>query len=739
MLVPVFAPVSSTAQTLVQSLERVYWSKSNQGIPDTNTIVRAIVVSGGNVYAAVFGAGVFQSTDAGATWRAVNKGLTNADIWSLAVGKNGRLYAGTTQGLFYAEASARKGALLWRKTTLLAPVHALTITERGVVAGSLDSVLFSDHSLKAWRATYRGNRNWLIKSLATNGTTLFAGSSGGILRSADGGATWAEANEGFRYPMDVWSLAAHRGVVFAATADGVYRSVNNGETWDATSNTEHTRSLNVAGEILYAGSIGAVLRSADNGASWSVAHEGLPNLNIWAVAQTGKMLLAGASAGVYSVEEQFAFAGRKLTLEGDRVVAEPLLRATALPRSGGGNAAEEPLRSILIEEFAGERIHSLLNYVFFDENAAFVPLRYKNLRPKEAELFAPERLTGRETLEAYRDILNIVGARMKRQSQATLTIAGHNAGAGFEANNEELSMRRALAVQQYLSSVWKISPERLEIAPKGLPDKPSRQGDALSDQENRRVELFSSWDILKPVAVWDTAREASPAAVRLRPQIIDTTELIRWRLTVEYNGRALKHWEGAGAHSLPRFVDWIPDAKYLSAQTAQEIEKSAAVECRLEATYKYRAQPVLSRAMAIPLERVSLSEKRARQKGDVAKHRYNLILFDIGSDKLSHVNERIVREIKNSAVFSAGASVRIMGYTDAIGAEDVNLLLSQRRAQTVAEALGVAKESVREFIVKGRGEILPLLYENDTPEGRFYCRAVVVEVDSPVTFSDNDE
>jgi hypothetical protein len=31
-----------------------------------------------------------------------------------------------------------------------------------------------------------------------------------------------------------------------------------------------------------------------------------------------------------------------------------------------------------------------------------------------------------------------------------------------------------------------------------------------------------------------------------------------------------------------------------------------------------------------------------------------------------------------------------------------------------SETLGVAKKSVREYIVKGRGEILPLLYDNDT-------------------------
>jgi ligand-binding sensor domain-containing protein len=141
-------PFAASAQTLVQSLERVYWSKSNQGLPDTNTIVRAIVASGGNVYAAVFGAGVFQSANAGAQWKAVNKGLANADIWALVVGKNGRLYAATTKGLFYTESSTRKGALLWRKTGLGAPVYTLALTERGALAGSLDSISFCSTSAR---------------------------------------------------------------------------------------------------------------------------------------------------------------------------------------------------------------------------------------------------------------------------------------------------------------------------------------------------------------------------------------------------------------------------------------------------------------------------------------------------------------------------------------------------------------------------------------------------------------
>lgn len=721
----VVRPASTSAQSLMQALERVNWAKSNKGLPDTNTIVRAFATSSGNLYAAVFGAGVFRSTDNGVTWKSASKGLKNLDIWSLTV-RGSILYAGTTKGLFVSADNAQT----WRKTDVLADIHSVAFLDRAIVLGSLDSILISGDNQKAWRVSYRNNRNWFVKALVVNGGSMFAGTPGGIFRSVDAGITWQPANGGFRYPLDIWALVANNGVLFAATADGIYQSTNNGDTWTATANRENTRSLIALNGVLYAGAIGAILRSTDNGASWRVSHEGLPNLNIWALAASGKSIFAGTTEGVYEAEETLAFGGRKVNVGSDRVIAEPLLRATALTPTPEDDAIEEPLTKITMEEFPSDKIHSLLNYVFFDENSAYVPLRYKQLSSsKDTKDFAPERLVNRETLEVYYDILNVIGYRLQQSTKATITIAGCNAQSGFELHNTEISMRRAQAVQQYLAAVWRIPASRMLIEPRDLPEKPSKQGEINGDQENRRVEMYASWDIMKPVVLTDTLRDASPAVVRLRPQILDTAGVLRWRLFVEQSGRVLKRWSGSSYSSLPHYLDWYISKK----QNAVPLDTSV-VQCQFEVVYKYQSKPVSSRLLTIPVESVSIAEKRSKKTNDLAKNRYNLILFDVGSDRLSGVNERIVSSIRTTTLFATTSSVRILGYTDAVGAEDVNLMLSQHRAESAAQTLAVTPQMVRQLIIKGRGEALPLLYENETPEGRFYCRAVVIEIDTPIKY-----
>jgi photosystem II stability/assembly factor-like uncharacterized protein len=68
------------------------WIASSTGLTNSGTYVRALVVSGSNLFAGT-SSGVFHSSDNGANW--TNTGLTDQDIQSLVV-SGGNLFAGTT-------------------------------------------------------------------------------------------------------------------------------------------------------------------------------------------------------------------------------------------------------------------------------------------------------------------------------------------------------------------------------------------------------------------------------------------------------------------------------------------------------------------------------------------------------------------------------------------------------------------------------------------------------------------
>jgi OOP family OmpA-OmpF porin len=100
-----------------------------------------------------------------------------------------------------------------------------------------------------------------------------------------------------------------------------------------------------------------------------------------------------------------------------------------------------------------------------------------------------------------------------------------------------------------------------------------------------------------------------------------------------------------------------------------------------------------------------------------------MILFGFDRADLSPANQELVKTIKDRITSSSTA--RVIGYTDRSGAEEYNQRLSERRSQAVSTALGLPASSA-----SGQGEQLPL-YDNATPEGRFYSRTVEVIVETP--------
>jgi outer membrane protein OmpA-like peptidoglycan-associated protein len=99
---------------------------------------------------------------------------------------------------------------------------------------------------------------------------------------------------------------------------------------------------------------------------------------------------------------------------------------------------------------------------------------------------------------------------------------------------------------------------------------------------------------------------------------------------------------------------------------------------------------------------------------------YNLILFDFNKAELNKPNLRIADFINND--LQEDADVKVLGHTDRIGKDDYNRKLSDGRAKSTSSHI---KAKNIEAIGVGEAD---LLYDNTTPEGRFYCRTVQVQV-----------
>jgi hypothetical protein len=148
----------------------------------TNTYVRALAVSGTNLFAGTDYVGVFLSTDNGTSWTEVNTGLTNTYVRAFAVsGTN--LFAGTDGG----------------------------------------GVFLSTNNGTSWTAVNTGLTNTTVWSLAVSGTNLFAGTYGGVFLSANNGTSWTAVNIGLKN-TDVRALAVSATNLFAGTySGGVWR------------------------------------------------------------------------------------------------------------------------------------------------------------------------------------------------------------------------------------------------------------------------------------------------------------------------------------------------------------------------------------------------------------------------------------------------------------------------------------------------------------------------------------
>ncbi len=374
-----------------------------------------------------------------------------------------------------------------------------------------------------------------------------------------------------------------------------------------------------------------------------------------------------------------------------------------------------------IEEFISSRQQPLLNYIFFEENSSVIPGRYIKLNKSDTADFNIGRLYYNRTLPTYYNALNIIGKRMRNHPRARLTLIGCNDGQATERNNKVLSKNRAESIRNYLSSVWGIGGRRMKVIAANLPQKASvPEEEPDKSAENRRVEISSNvYEILAPVFASDTFRVATPAIARFRIYANSGAVVKMAVINASQVSQGISNnFDTTITVDFPEFVDWnLSQNQLLTPRFDESISYSFTV---LDSSGREK----ITEKRSLPIDLISIRKKRQEKIEDKIIDRYSMILFDFDKSDIAGINNKIIDFIKSR--INADSEISISGYTDRTGDDEHNRILSLRRAQVTAAAINRTDAGVR-----GVGSSR-LLYDNDLPEGRFYCRTVDIVVETKV-------
>lgn len=378
-----------------------------------------------------------------------------------------------------------------------------------------------------------------------------------------------------------------------------------------------------------------------------------------------------------------------------------------------GQRTQNP--QIVIDEIETEESFPLLQYVFFKEGSS-------DLKETNMNLLAPDKILGFSeaalpwnTLKIYDDLLNILGYRMSKMPETSITITGCNKNLGVEKNNRKLSGERAEAVKNYLTSVWGVAPERIKTASRNLPAKPANNRSEDGRTENMRAEIFTdNIELVKPIHLVSVQRTASHDKVEILPTVTADAGVKNWEIRVKHEDKTIKDFKGAGKPERPIWqVEFSPD---FAEQTKLRFELQV---------YDSLGQPGAA-DVELPLQILTKTRKKELLIEDKKIEVYSLIVFDFDKADFTPQHLAIMKDIKEK--IKPESIVKVSGYADRTGNPEYNRRLALRRCETVQKWLNIDKSRIT--LTPVGSDVL--LYDNDIPQGRFYSRTVKIIVETPI-------
>jgi photosystem II stability/assembly factor-like uncharacterized protein len=245
---------------------------------DTNTIYAGVVND------KEFG-GVFVSKNGGSDWRQITDGLAGKDVFTLGLGADGTLIAGTNQGIY----ALNRGQVAWRMAGTAVTEKQVKVppkTKKGKAALRTEFV--------------KSEISGRVNQIDVKPGLWFAAASSGVYKSSDNGKTWRGGStlgeSGF---LSVQALSTN---VVAATLNAVIVSKDSGASWTKAAVPQWVKAIfraAIAPDAIWLATREGALRSMDGGATWEHVLGGLPSRNIFTVGYDtyGRRLLATASTG----------------------------------------------------------------------------------------------------------------------------------------------------------------------------------------------------------------------------------------------------------------------------------------------------------------------------------------------------------------------------------------------------------------------------------------------------------
>ena len=374
--------------------------------------------------------------------------------------------------------------------------------------------------------------------------------------------------------------------------------------------------------------------------------------------------------------------------------------------------------------------------VFFPtQESKIAANRYDIISPTQ-NIFNPVNV--REINVAYRNLLNLVAARLKHHAQATITLTGFSSGNHFEPDWRTLAEARVQAVQDYLVDSLAVPPGQIRRGAPQLPDRRLPANNLPLQEEWQRVELAAPApfenEILAPLLIEKKEVEALPQRCGFVNKFsVAEAGLAEWRIAIA-NGAGDTVQVLSGHNALPDTVHWewhhalLKPASTGPGNGGNAGDNSALSSFDQVGYFSLWLKDRLGQSAASPWHKIGA--RRHRVLNEVGVERIPIFLFGFGESRLSNFSKQLRKKLLSIAEkleADQRASCFLKGHTDAIGDQLTNRWLSAQRAKTVYDLLASFGVARARLSYVGAGEEEPLA-DNRLPEGRIMNRRVEVYI-----------